>query len=248
MIDFDKFTRIHVVDTETVGLKPFDHGGGVCEISVREVCPDTLATHKDYYGLINPEGPISPTASGVHGISDEKVADCPDLVGWLMENGDFWHPEEDPVVFVAYNAPFDFKFLENYIGCDVVVSDMLAVARRMYPDAENHKMQTLRFWLKLDEEVVDDEPFDAHSASGDTQTLIRLMKRMMRDSGMTLQELLVEGTKKEAITKMPFGKYAGKTFPEIWKLNKGYLPWVLANLELTDDLRQAIRKGIGIDE
>ena len=248
MIDFDKYVRIHIVDTETVGLKPFDHGGGVCEISVREVCPNTCNTTQELYGLINPEGPISPSASGVHGITDAKVANCPDLITWLIDNGDPWHQDQEPVIFVAYNAPFDFKFLKQYIECDVVVSDMLAVAKRVYtkedyPELENHKMQTLRFFLRLDEEV-SDEPFDAHSASGDTQTLVRLMKRIMKDTDMTLQELLIEGMRKEEITNMPFGKYAGKTFEEIKRLNKGYIPWCLANLDLTDDLREAMEKAL----
>lgn len=242
MSDILKYTRFHVVDTETVGLSPFDHGGGVCEISVREICPETLDTIKHHYGLINPEGPISPTASGVHGISDEKVADCPDLFTWILNEGDFWHDSREPTVFLAYNAPFDYKFLKRYIECEVLVSDILVVARRVYPDAENHKMQTLRFWLKLDEDVDPNEPFDAHSAGGDTQTLVRLIKRIMSDTGMTLQEVIAESLVKEEITKMPFGKYAGKTFAQIKVLNKGYIPWVLANLDLTPDLREALEK------
>lgn len=239
-------TRYHVVDTETVGLKPFDHGGGVCEISIREICPDTTDTLKEHYALINPEGPISATASGVHMISNARVENEPVMGEWLEQVGHPWHEDKEPFYFIAHNAAFDERFLKPYIGCNYKVVDTLLLARRHLPNVENHKMQTLRFELELDDLSDTEERFDAHSAAGDTQVLLLLIRYLIGITGMTLQELCEDAQVREPLTKMPFGKYRGRTFESIHKENPKYFEWCIKNFKDPDpELIAAMKEARG---
>lgn len=227
--------RFHILDTETVGLKPFDHGGGVCEISVREVDENfNLIAH--HYSYLYPEGPINPAASGVHGILDRHVEDKPTMRQWLDADIDFWAEDQEPIWFIAYNAGFDWKFLAPYIKCKVAIADVLVLARRYYPDSPDHKMQTLRVVLDLPFDVA-----DSHSAGGDTQTLLNLMKRMCQDTNLSLGELCLDAQRKEPIVKFPFGKHKNKLIADVAKSDPGYLKWCLAKMEtLQPDMREAL--------
>lgn len=231
--------RFHVLDTETVGLKPFDHGAGVCEISVREVDADfNLIEH--HYTYLNPEGPINPAASGVHGIRDRDVEDKPTMPQWLASEGDIWAPETSPIWFIAYNAPFDWRFLAPYVRCKVALADVLVLARRIYPDSPDHKMQTLRVYLDLPFDVT-----DSHSAGGDTQTLLHLLQHMSVTTDMNLTELCLDAQRKEPITKFPFGKHRGKLIANVAQSDPGYLRWCLTKMEtLQPDMREALEAAL----
>jgi DNA polymerase-3 subunit epsilon len=96
-------TPIAITDFETTGLTPGIHR--VVEVAVIRIEPGKnpfLA----FDTLINPEIPVS--ATEIHGITDEDVADAPkfqdiagDLIGALSG-----------AVFASYNVYFDIRFLE----------------------------------------------------------------------------------------------------------------------------------------
>lgn len=235
--------RFLVIDTETVGFKPFDHGGGVCEISVREVDENfnTLAHH---YSLVDPEGPISPSASGVHGIRDSDVVDAPTMIEWLgivLEENIFGDGCE-PFYFIAHNSAFDLKFLKPYIACDFKEVDSLRLAKRYYPDSPDHKLTTLAV-------VHDLQGFsasEAHGAGQDTLVLLELMKQLSLDTGLSLAELCEDAQRKDPITKFPFGKHKGKLITEVVKEDRRYIDWALKNLtDMQPDLREALTAAIG---
>lgn len=240
--------RYLAFDTETVGLDPFKNEdghyfGGVCEISVRQIDPETLETIEHWHTTLNPQGPISASASGVHGIRNRDVEDKPTLTDYLDSLGiDFWHPDLPPCALIAHNSNFDMKFIRGYVGCEYVEVDTLALARRYYPDAENHKLTTLA--IELDFE--DFSAKDAHGAAQDTLMLLELVKRLCRDTGLSLRELSLDAQRKEPITKMPFGKYRGRLISEIVKENAQYVDWCLREMKnLQPDLREALEAARG---
>lgn len=63
-----------IADTETTGLYP-DRGDRMVEIAIIELT-DMRRTGV-YYQRFNPECPIHPQASAIHGITDDMVKDCP---------------------------------------------------------------------------------------------------------------------------------------------------------------------------
>lgn len=233
--------RYMVIDTETANLTPPETGGGVCEVSIRELDGDfNLINH--WYSRIDPECPINPSASGVHGILDEDVVDEPTMQEWfdiVLEDHPF-SEEKEPIYFIAFNAPFDWRFMARYIKCEAKIADALVLARRFFPDAPDHKMQTLRVLFRLPFDVT-----DSHSAGGDTQTLVHLLQYFSEHTGMTLTELCEDAQRKEPILKMPFGKHKGKLLADLAKTERSYLNWCLNKMEsLQPDMREAIEEAI----
>lgn len=228
--------RFYVIDTETTGFKVPESGGGICDISIREV-DENLQEVNHFYSRLDPEYPISASAAGVHGIKDSDVVDCPTWQEWIdivLE----YDPLAEPFYLIAHNAKFDEGFLKQFIKADYKCVDTLLLARRYYPDAENHKLGTLRVLF----DFPDFDIADAHSAGGDTKTLLYLVQQLTADTGLTLQELCEDAQRKDPITKMSFGKYKGQLITEVKKSDPKYIEWVLTKMDnLNDDLRQAIQ-------
>lgn len=243
-IDFDLVKRFHVFDTETVGLSPFKCAnddevtyGGICELSVRVVDEDAVELHEPFYSLIDPEGPISPTASGVHGIRDKDVAEMPTMSEFLTEVAaeDFWSRDKDPVFLIAHNVKFDEKFVKPYLGCHYVTVDTLRLAKRYFPDSPDHKLQTLRVYLDLPFDVK-----DSHSANGDTASLLELIRALIVVSGKSLRELCIDAQIVDPLLKMPFGKYRGVPFAQAVKDDRRYFQWLMKQGDVDPEVRKAV--------
>jgi DNA polymerase-3 subunit epsilon len=123
-----------ILDTETTGMDPAQDDRLV-EIGCVEVL-NMLPTGKTFHVYINPERPIPPEATNVHGITDEFVKDKPtfgEVVGGFM---DFIGNDR----LVIHNAEFDVKFLNaelKMFGFPSLdhrrVLDTLAMARKKFP-------------------------------------------------------------------------------------------------------------------
>jgi DNA polymerase-3 subunit epsilon len=104
--------------------------------------------------LVHPGRPMSPAAQAIHGISDAVLAGAPGaatvlpvFVAWLGAPG--------TAVLLAHNASFDAGFLGRELarlghplpGLRIV--DTLAAARRRWPEAPDHRLETLARRLGL---------------------------------------------------------------------------------------------------
>lgn len=105
--------------------------------------------------LVHPGRPMSPAAQAIHGISDALLAGAegaaavlPIFVAWLGA------PEA--TVLLAHNAGFDAGFLGRelarlgHLPPGHRVIDTLALARRRWPEAPDHRLETLARRLGLD--------------------------------------------------------------------------------------------------
>jgi exodeoxyribonuclease X len=223
-------TRFVILDTETTGLSPVEDK--VVDISLVEVSRNGISPLYDT--LINPERDIPATASAVHHITSEDVADKPlfaEVWPTVMEY------LADAVV-VAHNAAFDRSMIPD-TGRPWICSYRLA--RHLWPDAPGHSNQVLRYWLNL---KVDAKA--AHSAAGDTlvtahvfwQELIHYRKQVARSS--SIEELIEFAASPIPVAAMPFGKHKGTPMAEI---PLSYFQWALENLnELDPDLKIAMEQ------
>lgn len=128
-------------DLETTGIQPKTDAiveiGAVRFSGIEPV--DAFST------LVNPGRPIPPGATAVNGITDEMVADQPDVQTVLGDLADFC----GDLPLVAHNAPFDFKFLlkavnEHHARAPKgVVLDSCALSRIIFPGMINYKLGTL---------------------------------------------------------------------------------------------------------
>ncbi|WP_110687286.1 DNA polymerase III subunit epsilon [Salinicola aestuarinus] len=135
-----------VMDTETTGIDPRE-GHRIIEIGGIELV-NRRFTGRTYHQYVNPEREIEAEAIGIHGITNERVADEPVFAKIADELWEFMRGAQ----LVIHNAPFDVGFFDHefrllnrargepVIGpvadhCDVL--DTLTMARRMHPGQRN---------------------------------------------------------------------------------------------------------------
>jgi len=130
-----------ILDTETTGINP-QLGHRIIEIGCVEMI-DRKLTGKHYHVYINPQRIVEEEAIGVHGITNEFLADKPVFKDIAQEFYEYIKGAE----LVIHNAPFDvgfinhefsllspkLPFVEGYCG----ILDTLAMARKKHPGQKN---------------------------------------------------------------------------------------------------------------
>jgi len=136
-----------VLDFETTGLSP-DRGDRATEIAA--VVLDSGRIVDRYQSLMNAGLRIPWFIERLTGISDAMVRGAPPATQVMREFATFLR--DFPVV--AHNVSFDRKFLVaemGRIGVEVRQEFLcsMRVARRIFPEAENHKLETLQDYARL---------------------------------------------------------------------------------------------------
>lgn len=227
---FPDNVKFIVADTETTGAGPEDK---VCEVGWIEVDANfnVLAEHQS---LIDPEYPISPSASGIHGLTNEDVASSPTIEEYfgVDDPSCYGRKLDEPIVLIGHRISFDHRFLAPYFtGIEQQVCT-LRWARKLYPHADDHKLSTLMFALGLP------RPEGAHRVMSDIYSAYYLAKHICERTGMSLLELSQESAKPMLVHTMPFGKHKGTLFAE---MPKSYLRWMKENMkDLDDDFKHTI--------
>ena len=130
-----------VLDFETTGMSP-DYGDRAIEVGAVRLENGQVTGR--FQALMNPGRRINGFIEGLTGISNQMVSAAPSCESVMDEFADFIKGYD----LVAHNASFDRRFLDaelNRIGRDYsgeFACSMLA-ARRVYPDAPNHRLGTL---------------------------------------------------------------------------------------------------------
>nr|WP_298372865.1 DNA polymerase III subunit epsilon [uncultured Halomonas sp.] len=99
-----------VLDTETTGIDPKE-GHRLIEIGAVEMINRRL-TGNTYHQYINPEREIEAEAIGIHGITNERVADEP---RFAEVADDFWTFIQGAELII-HNAAFDVGFIDHEFG------------------------------------------------------------------------------------------------------------------------------------
>lgn len=135
-----------VFDIETTGLSKTDDE--ITEIGAVKVSGGKITDR--WSTFVNPGRPIPEKIVKLTSITDEMVADAPKINEILGEFLEFCHG----CVLVAHNAKFDTGFIKQaakkhgfeYNFC---VLDTLQLARCMYPELKNHKLDTITKHLNV---------------------------------------------------------------------------------------------------
>jgi DNA polymerase-3 subunit epsilon len=150
-----------VFDTETTGLNP--QVDEVCQIAAVRVVNGKLLDAERFDMLVNPGRKIPAASTAVHHITDEMVADAPDVAEALAR----FHTFADGCVLVAHNAPFDMAFLrrrEREIGrrFDQPILDTVLCSAILFGQSAEHTLDALcdRLSITIPEA-------DRHTAIGD---------------------------------------------------------------------------------
>jgi DNA polymerase III epsilon subunit family exonuclease len=147
--------RYAVVDVETTGFSPVSDR--IVEVAC--VAVDGSRVVERWSTLVNPGRWIPQRVSAIHGITDAMVADAPPLASALDE----LRRRCAGRLVSAHYAQFDLSFLRD-LELKIALCTM-RLARALVPEAPNHKNQTLRAFLRLDEAI--GQKLGAHRALDD---------------------------------------------------------------------------------
>jgi DNA polymerase III epsilon subunit-like protein len=216
-----------VLDTETSGLTP---PVGVCECAFIEIDPATLNEVRRAHSLIDPQVPISPSASGVHRITNAMVEHEPTLQEWfeIVLDNPFAGQE---VVMVAHNARFDHPLVKPHLGDSVTICT-LKLARLAFPDAPDHKLATLKYMFNLGTEGA-----ASHGALADVEDCADLLRLCANKLQMSLYDMIALCNKPQLLSVMPFGKHKGIPFS---KVPKSYLAWLRKQDNIDEDVKYTL--------
>ena len=166
-----------VFDLETTGLNPASEE--ITEIAAVRVVEGEIRDSFQTY--VNPHKPIPPEITELTGISDETVADAPDLDKAVPEFLKWAGEGQYPLV--AHNAGFDMGFLRTAcqrlgIEREFTSIDTLEMSRLMLPHMHKFKLNILAKELQVG-------PFEHHRASEDAAVLgriyVKLLKRLREE-------------------------------------------------------------------
>jgi len=164
---------IVVLDFETTGISP-DYGDRAIEIGAVKIRGEQILER--FQSLMNPGVRVSQFIENYTGISNSMLKDAPPCGEVMCEFSDFI----DGFNLVAHNASFDSRFLDAELrrikrkqrgefACSMLI------ARRVYPDAPNHKLGTLVRYKCLP----NDGTF--HRALADSQMTAHLWLEMIKN-------------------------------------------------------------------
>lgn len=238
-----------ILDTETTGAGENDR---VIQLGFMVLDGKNVQVHND---LCSSPVPIGYGAMEVHGITPDQIEGKPSCV----ETSAFKALEvlnAPDNVMIIHNAPFDLGMLakENFTS-KMRLIDTLRCAKHLFDEEEAHRLQFFRYRLelyKLEQAEADALGIvvKAHDAIGDVLVLklflTELRKKLTERFGnVNPIDKMVELTQTPVLITRPlkFGKHKGKTLSEIVMSDKGYLSWMLANMEnLDEDMKYSIAK------
>ena len=162
-----------VFDVETTGLSAvYDT---IIELAaVRVVNGEIKETFERF---ANPHHPLSSTTIELTGITDDMVKDAPEVSEVIKDFKEFI----GDAILVAHNAKFDMGFFyeaskrANLHDKNYPVIDTLELARFLYPELRNHRLNTLA--KKFDIELT-----QHHRAIYDTEATAYLFIRLMKEA------------------------------------------------------------------
>ncbi len=220
-------------DLETTGIDICKDR--IVEISILKVFPNGNKESKTW--LVNPEMPIPPSSTAIHGISDEKVANEPtfktlssqvyamikdsDLAGFNSDRFDIPLLAEEML-----RAGIDFD-LKNRVAVDIQTIFHKKEERTLGAAYKFYCGQTLE---------------NAHSAEADTNATYEILKAQLErypDLSQDMRELSEYTTRKKSVDFagfiimdkdneecFSFGKHKGQKVNKILETEPGYFGWI----------------------
>ena len=246
------------MDLETTGLSLTQDR--IVEIAMLKVNPDGSNVKKRK--LINPEMPIPPEVTAIHGITNEMVKDAPIFKVAANEIKQFMEGSD----LAGYNSnKFDWPLLmEEFLRCglefDITGRKMLDVQKIYHVMEPRTLSAAYKFYC---DQVLE----NAHSAESDVNATWEVFEAQIQkyeQLGNTIQSVLQQIGEDEIVDFarriiiengkeiFNFGKHKGKVVEDVLKNEPSYYDWMMKNdfamhtkQKLTEILNRAILKHRG---
>lgn len=222
------------LDLETTGINIATDR--IVEISLLKISPN--GKEQWMTTRVNPEMPIPPKVTAIHGISDSDVADAPtfreiaknlaaflegcDLAGYSAIKFDIPVLAEE---FLRTNTDFNFR-KRKYVDVQVI----------FYKKEQRTLVAALQFYCKKELE-------NAHSSKADTAATYEVLKAQLdryKDLENDIEKLAVYSAfnnnadfagriiiDENGIEIFNFGKHKGKPVEEVFKEEPAYYSWMM---------------------
>ncbi len=203
--------------------------------------------------FIKPRQDISFGAMAVHNITPEQVEKYeyfedtkvpsegkdPSFTGDFLK--EYMQYLADNYIWVAHNVDFDIEALGKK---GITVQDpicTLKVSRNALTtedgrDLESYKLQYLRYYLGLYKKE-DQDHITAHDALSDVYFLKDLFTYLKENTKLNIENMQLITKQPQIMREMSFGKYMGKTFEEIERIDREYLEWLVGSMYDKPDLQ-----------
>ncbi len=223
-----------VFDLETTGTNTAKDR--IVEISIVRVEPDGTETVKTW--RVNPEMPIPPESSAIHGIYDEDVKDEPTFKQISQEVFNFIHDAD----LAGFNSNrFDVpllaeELLRSGIDFDLKTNNMIDVQNIFHKMEPRNLVSAYKFYC-------DGDLTNAHSAEADTKATLEVLKAQLEryeDLPKDMEKLshfssyfktadfqgrVIYNDKNEEVIN--FGKYKGQKVEDVLSKDAGYFGWIM---------------------
>ena len=238
-----------VLDCETTGLDPA--ADEIVEIAA-------VATHVGgpvamWTSFAKPSRPIPPEVSAVHGLTERDLRDALPLeeaIAGLLHFLALFTVPGDPPCLAAHNVEFDQQFLarasefftlQPHGAYPWLCTKRLAM--HVYPDAPNHRNQTLRYFHDLKVDTLGLPPHRALADALVTAALLRHeidtvnsadlpdLRRSAPGGYVTIDDVIAYAESPVELARMPFGKHRDTPMPDV---PGDYIAWCLGPRGLTD--------------
>lgn len=209
--------RYIIADTETDGLV----NPRACEVAWIEI-DENLEVLSEFESILDPEVPICCSAAGIHGLRNEDVIGKPTIEEIVFPEGE--------ICLIGHNIKFDRQMLDPHMNV-VAQCDTLILARRMLPDAPDHKLSTLGCYCDLQKQL-------SHRALYDCRYVLGLIEYLMEGTGWGLIELINYSNTPQIVEFITFGKHKGLPMRSV---PKSYLKW-MAGEDFDIDIRFTLAK------
>jgi len=220
-----------ILDTETHTLngQPIEIAYAPIEIINHKISLDKSRLFDQLYSC---DEPISFAAMAVHHILESDLEGQPHYSSFKL-------PQETTYI-IGHNIDYDIRALEK---CGVNSSNIkaictLALARRVWPDAEAHNISALIYMITRGSDRAREMIRKAHRADMDIILTANILMHIVHYLKISSIEELYEASEDARIPRtINFGKHRGTAIAE---LPADYVQWLLRQEDLDPYLRKAL--------
>ncbi|MHA3052493.1 3'-5' exonuclease [Acinetobacter sp. ANC 4640] len=220
-----------ILDTETNKLHglPIEIAYVPCEVNNGSTQVFADQAFDEYFSVGEP---ISYGAMAVHHILENDIADKPSHTTFKL-------PESAQYI-IGHNIDYDIEAIKR---CGVDTSHLkaictLALARKVWPEAEAHNISALTYMIFEGIPSVRDQLRSAHNAKQDVLLTGKILKSIVNKLQATDLEHLYQLSEDARIPSIiTFGKHKGTSIKD---LPSDYKAWLLKQNELDPYLRKAL--------
>ncbi|TCB36280.1 3'-5' exonuclease [Acinetobacter sp. ANC 4910] len=220
-----------ILDTETHTLngQPIEIAYAPIEVENGKL---TLDKSKLFDQLYSVDEPISFAAMAVHHILESDLIDRPHYSSFILPT--------DTQYIIGHNVDYDIRAIEK---CGVDTSSIkaictLALARRVWPDAEAHNISALIYMISKGSEKAREMIKKAHRADMDIILTANILMHIVHQLNInSIEELYAASEDARIPRSINFGKHRGTNITD---LPADYIQWLLRQDELDPYLRKAL--------